>query len=272
MKKVFNILLVFVLILSFSSGVSAITGHEVMEKVNQGEGVESTHGLLGMDLIDAEGNVKLRTLEMWSITRGEADLMSIVMEFRAPASVAGTRFLMVENKDRDDDQHIYLPSLGRVRRISSSQEDSAFMGSDFTYSDMSQLQSSDIDDDNHKLLREETLDDYECYVVESTPKNQKDSNYGRRIQWISKKHLMPVKVEMYNKKTGELEKVLTVKQNIARINGHWTPFWGKIENIETGHSTVLYVKRSDSGAPFIEYNKKINPNRFTPNFLKTGKF
>jgi len=271
MKKVFNILLIFVLIFSFSSGVSAISGREVMEKVNEGEGVESTHALLGMDLIDVDGNLKSRTLEIWSITRGEADLMNMVMEFRAPASVAGTRFLMVENKDRDDDQHIYLPSLGRVRRISSSQEDSTFMGSDFTYSDMSQLQSSDIDDDNHKLLREETLDDYECYVVESTPKNIEHSNYGRRNQWISKKHLMPIKVEIYNK-TGELEKVLTVKQNIARIDGHWTPFWGKIENIETGHSTVLYVKQSDSGAAFIEYNKKINPNRFTPNFLKTGKF
>ena len=41
------------------------------------------------------------------------------------------------------------------------------MGSDFTYDDLGDRHP---DEDNHKLVREESIDGNNCYVVESTPK------------------------------------------------------------------------------------------------------
>jgi len=269
-KKILFVLLTLVVIFSLSTSVMAITGEEIMIKVDERDSGNTSHSLMGMDLISADGEVRARTLEMWSITYDqENDLNKTVMEFREPASVSGTRFLQIENKNRDDDKYIYLPSLGRVRRIAASEGDSAFMGSDFTYDDM---ENRDVEEDEHSLLREETVEQYDCYVVESIPKDMGDSQYAKRIQWISKKHLIPVRVEMYNKKSKELEKVLTVKQNIEKIGGIWTAFSTVMENVETGHKTKLYVKRNDAGAPYIEYNKEINPKRFTPDFLRTGRF
>ncbi|MGM0501275.1 MAG: outer membrane lipoprotein-sorting protein [Bacillota bacterium] len=268
MKK--SLLLALVLILVLSSTTFAITGKEVMD---QAEGVlndgDSMHALMGMDLIEKDGEKEQRTLEVWGITYNqEEDLSKVVMEFQEPASIAETRFLQIENQKRDDDKWIYLPALGRVRRISSEQGDDSFVGSDFTYDDLS---TRDVEEDNHKLLKEEKLGEYDCYVVESVPKDKEDAQYAKRINWVTKKHDIPVRVEMYSKKTDQVEKVLTVKHNLKKINGYWTVFNAQMENKETGHATQLYIKRNDNGQPFIEYDKKINSQRFTKRFLKLGR-
>ena len=105
-----------------------------------------------------------------------------------------TRFLVLEQKGRPDDKFIYLPTLRRVRRIAAEEGGQSFMGSDFTYDDMS---SRDIDDDVHTLLREENLDGVPCYVVKSVPKDAKNSQYHHRVSWVRKDNFIPIRVEIY---------------------------------------------------------------------------
>ncbi|TDT71757.1 outer membrane lipoprotein-sorting protein [Hypnocyclicus thermotrophus] len=265
MKKI----LVGLLIVVMSLSAFSMTGKEIMQAVKDRDTGKTLHALMGMDLIDKDGTVNPRTIEVWGETYDEAnDLSRSIMVFKAPASVKNTRFLQVENKDRDDDKWIYLPALKRVRRISSSEGSSSFMGSDFTYDDM---ETRDVEEDNHKLLREEKLGNYDCYVIESKAKNSEDSQYDKVISWVSKEHFIVVKAELYSKKTKKIEKILTVKQDLAQVNGIWTIFETIMENVETGHKTKLYIKRSKSGSPYIEYNKAINPARFTQKYLKTGR-
>ncbi|WP_018250092.1 outer membrane lipoprotein-sorting protein [Orenia marismortui] len=268
MKKIIT-LLTLIIVLLVGANAFAISGKEVMQSAKDRDTGNTMHALMGMDLVDDNGEVKPRTIEVWGITYNqEKDLSKSIMEFKSPASVKETRFLQVENDDRDDDKWIYLPALGRVRRISSSEGDSSFMGSDFTYDDM---ETREVEEDKHKLLRVEKLGKYECYVIESIPKDLEDAQYAKRISWVTKDHYIPVKVEMYSKKTGKVQKLLTVKQNIGKINGIWTIFNTTMKDLESGYSTKLYIKRSSSGAPYIEYNKRINPSRFTQRFLKMGR-
>lgn len=272
LKNIFKnnkvILLTAVLMLLFSFSVSAVSGREVMERVDDRETGDSRHALMGMDLIDEDGDVRERVIEVWSKKQdNSSDLNQTVMVFYEPSSVKDTRFLQKENEDADDDQWIYLPDLGRVRRISGSQGDSSFMGSDFTYDD---LKSREIDDFEYELLKEEKLGDYETYVVEAVPKNPEEEQYKKTISWVTKEHYIPVKVEMYDKDSGELYKEMTVEQNIKKINDIWTVFATKMENLDTGHSTVLYVKQRD-GNHLIEYNTDVGDKLFTQQFLETGR-
>jgi hypothetical protein len=55
-----------------------------------------------------------------------------VIVFQQPASVAGTRFLTMDNAEGTDDRWIYLPSLGRVRRVAASEGSGSFVGTDFS--------------------------------------------------------------------------------------------------------------------------------------------
>ena len=83
-----------------------------------------------------------------------------------------------------------------------------FVNSDYTYEDM---QKRKVQKDHHKLLRSEPFKNYDCWVLESIPKDSKDSQYGKRISWIVKDIFVAVKTEFYNKK-GKLQKIFTVRK------------------------------------------------------------
>ncbi|MDY7029898.1 MAG: outer membrane lipoprotein-sorting protein, partial [Spirochaetota bacterium] len=159
---------VFLLLASGAWAVdTALDGSAIIENAYNLPTGETSHSLVEMKLIDEGGEVHSRVVENWSM-ESAAGTDSNVIVFHSPATVKDTRFLSIENTNRDDDQWIYLPALGRVRRIAASEGDSSFMGTDFTYNDM---QSREVYEDNHTLLREERFQEWDCYVVESIPKD-----------------------------------------------------------------------------------------------------
>jgi hypothetical protein len=191
---------------------------------------------------------------------GAEDLGRVLMIFHAPASVKNTRFLVMEKEgDADDDQWIYLPAMQRVRRIAASEGSSSFMGSDFSYDDMS---SRDIDDYSYEILGEESVDGHDCYMVQVLPDDADDNQYSKLITWVDKAVWVNRKVEMYDKK-GELEKVLKVER-LEVVQGYQTPIVTRMSNVQNGHSTLLTVKK------FV-YNESFPGSIFSTRFLKTGK-
>jgi hypothetical protein len=60
-------------------------------------------------------------------------LTKSLVRFRAPADLAGVGFLQIQKADDDDDRYLFLPELGKARRIAGNTRGSAFMGTDFTY-------------------------------------------------------------------------------------------------------------------------------------------
>ena len=114
------------------------------------------------------------------------------MFFQSPADVRNTSFMnwSYDKAGKDDDQWIYLPALKKVKRISSDSKSDYFMGSDFTYDDLGDRK---LEDDTHKLLREEALDGIDYYVVESVPVDE-DYMYSKTITWINKSKGEPLTV------------------------------------------------------------------------------
>lgn len=62
--------------------------------------------------------------------------------FREPQYVRGMAFLGVESEDptQSEQQFVYLPSMGKVRRVSGSQPTDAFLGTDLSYHDFQRQQ------------------------------------------------------------------------------------------------------------------------------------
>ena len=247
--------LLFVLL---PSGLHALDGKQIMENVEERPIGETSHSLVEMNLIDKNGDVSQRVVENWTMETTGGTTKDVIM-FHSPAAVKETRFLSVENTDRDDDQWIYLPALERVRRIAGSEGDSSFMGTDFTYNDM---QSREIDEDTHILLREEKIKQWDCYVVESIPKDPSSTQYSKRVQWIIKDSWVPVKGELYDRE-GRLLKIMTVER-LENVQGFWTPINTRMENVQTGHATELNIQK-------LVYNQDISEELFTVNFLRTGR-
>ncbi|MFH1851970.1 MAG: outer membrane lipoprotein-sorting protein [Candidatus Neomarinimicrobiota bacterium] len=237
-----------------------MTAREIMLRVDNQPEPKSMIATTQMTLVTVKrGTVKERVREITrhqrNYTSGEFASKSLI-RFQQPADVKGTGFLMWEyNDDRDDDQWLFLPALGKVKRIVAREKGENFMGSDFTYEDMS---GRDIEDDHFTLLGEEKLGAVDCYKIEAVPITG-ETSYRRRVTWIDKEKWLAIRVEFYDQKQNNLLKVLTIDE--LRKNGpYWTVLKMRMENVQTEHKTLMDI--SD-----VQYDTGIRDDFFTERFL-----
>jgi len=183
-----------------------------------------------------------------------------VIVFQKPETVAGTRFLTMENEGGADDRWIFLPGLGKVRRVAASEGSGSFVGTDFSYDDISSA-SRNSGLDAHTLLREENLDGVACYVIQSTPKDN-SYQYSKMIQWIAKDTKIIMKIELYDKKN-TLVKVAEMS-GLKEVQGRLTPTVTKMTTLAAGTSTTIFMD-------IIKYDDPIPDSVFTTAYLETGR-
>ena len=232
------------------------------------------HSIIEMDLINKAGNIEEhRIIDELVRKNKKTDTSDVVMNFKVSnnKSNQGIKFLQMENKGKDDDKWIYMPSLKTTRRVNSSEGSKSFTGTDASYDDMS---TRELDDDTHELLAEENKNGYDCWKIKSTPTaaTVAKAQYQYRIQWIDKKTNVPVYAEMYDKKDGSLLKVLTV-DSLENIQGYTITTSTTLKNVKSGHSTRIAAQKnpkSPNGYNII-LDKPIPDNVFTQNYLNTAK-
>lgn len=229
-------------------------GLTLAKKMFYREDGRDAYAMVRMLLIDKRGRKELRSLI--SARKDYGELSKGYLQFTAPASIKGTTFLYWENRDRDDDQFLYLPALRRVRRIVSRQKDSRFVNTDYTYEDM---QKRRFDKDHHKILRSEKFGKYPCWVLESVPKKRSSSQYGKRISWVVKNIYVPIKIEFYDRR-GRLKKI-SRGYRLRKIQGIWTVMESEMKDLKRRHRTLM---KNDK----IRYNTGIPDRVFTRRYLE----
>ena len=179
--------------------------------------------------------------------------------FNSPRDVKGTALLTHSHAVDADDQWLYLPSVSRVKRISSRSKAGRFMGSEFSYEDMS---SFEIEKHEYKYLRDEQLKKYDCFVVESIPKD-KYSGYTRQVNWLDKTYYRVRKVDFYDRK-GALLKTLNHSRYQLYKGRHWRPHVSLMENHQTAVSTTLEWNN-------LTFDTGLTPKNFDQVSLKRSK-
>lgn len=221
----------------FTATISSLQAEEsardIMVRIDERPNGNDRVMSMTMKLVGKNGKERVREMRLYSKDYGK-DGKSLFY-FDKPADVKGTGFLAWEYDDqtKDDDRWLYLPALKQSKRISGSSKKDSFMGSDMSYDDMG---DRSVDEDTHKLLREESVEGNECWVIESIPKGR-DSEYSRMVRWFRKDALLSVKEEFYDKK-GALLKTLR-QSNISRVGGYWVAHTMVVENVQDKHKTVL---------------------------------
>lgn len=149
--------------------------------------------------------------------RGESSYMEIVMTVVRPAwqrevgikswakgDKFGLTFITSPAKDRgqaflkrDKDLWNWAPSIGRMIKMSSSVMGQSWMGSDFTNDDMMR-QSSAVNDFEHTLNGEETVNGTPCYKITLVPHENAAVVWGKIIMWIAKADFVEMKTENYD--------------------------------------------------------------------------
>jgi hypothetical protein len=207
-----------------------------------------------------DGTTSERIIDQYSKDGPNGSRTMIV--FQRPASVAGTRFLTVEKTGGSEDRWIYLPSLGKVRRIAASEGSGSFMGTDFSYDDISSA-SRKADMDNHTVVREETYNGTLCYVIESRPKNS-SYQYSRMVQWIAKDTKLLNKIELYDRKNTNSPVKITEMKEVKEVQGRLTSMVTTMTTVAGGTSTTIYID-------ILKYDDPIPEGVFTTAYLETGR-
>ena len=148
-----------------------------------------------------------RSMNMEGWTSGSKQTL---VRFTAPPKDAGSASLTV-----NDEMWSYSPKINKVVKIPPSMKSSSWMGSDFSYQDLSKTDHI-IDDYDHRLLREETSDGKKVYVIESIPHDDAAVVWGKELLKIREDRII-LEHEFYDQ-SQKLIKRLSAKE-IKELGG-----------------------------------------------------
>ena len=207
---------------------------------------DDAQGMMTMELIDRKGNTRQRVLTMLRRNQQDGGEQKYFMYFHEPGDVRRLTFMIWKYPERDDDRWIYVPAVDLIRRIAAEDKYSSFVGSDFSYEDVS---GRDLSEDTHNRLEDETLDDRGAFVIESIPLTP--AAFTRRVSWIDKQNFLPLKIEYYDAQE-QLQRIFTASaiEDIAAGEGddrrvYPTIMKRTMENVRTGHRTEVTVTSVD---------------------------
>lgn len=197
--------------------------------------------------------VRGRTLEVI----GDGDKSLTI--FDTPRDIKGTAFLSFTHSLKADEQWLYLPALKRVKRISSSNKSGPFMGSEFSYEDIS---SQEVKKYKYKFIRDDTFNGRAVFVMERYPQYKK-SGYTKQIAWLDKEMYQPLKIEFYDRKRSLL-KTLTQHEYKKYLDKFWRAGRLEMVNHQTGKSTTLLWQS-------YTFNNGFKSRDFNRNSLKRAR-
>ncbi len=243
---------------------NAFTASEIMEKVDAREDGDNMTANMEMILIDKNDYKRVRKIKTLSKDRGKDTLK--LMFFVEPADVKDTGFLTYDyfSGEKDDDQWLYLPELHKTKRIASSDKSSAFMGSDFSYADMTKRV---LDEWKYKLLKEDEVRGHKVWLIEAIPASKiVEDRYGytKSVLFIRQDIFMVVRAVLWVKE-GKKLKYLDIKK-LEQIDDIWV---GTEIHMKTNKGKQT-IHRSIFKWDNIKFNQDLDESLFTIRRLEKG--
>ena len=180
----------------------------------------------------------------------------VIIRFTEPAEVRGVALLVVNHPDRASDQWMWTPAIERDRRIALQDRSTRFFGTDFSFEDLEERDANQYD---YTMLPEKSLNGVPCFVIQSTPKEAKSSQYNRSTLWVRKDMMAVARIESYIKDQLVRRLDYTDFQNISGI---WTARELKMADVRRGTATWLNLQK-------IQYNQPMPESKFTVQALRT---
>ena len=222
-----------------------------------------------MRLFDRQGRTRERALTVTSMRGGTGRPVPAdrsLVRFTFPNDIRGTAFLVWEQPDADDERFLYLPSLGRVRRIAASESQESFVGSDFTYEDIG---GREFENYTYRLIETPAMttawkapdgSTHQVYQLESKTRDA-SARFPRVVSWVRQDNLVVVRAEIRNRRD-EVQKTYEALR-VEKISGYWTV-------MEMRMNDALQRTRTDLTLEKVEYNVGLKADDFSRRELERG--
>lgn len=233
MKK--YLLSAFIIVLGFSVSAEPSVD-EIIEQTNLASFYAGEDGRSDarMIIVDGKDNKQMRQFVILRKDLEEGGDQNFLVVFSRPTDVKDTVFLVHKKMAAEDDRWLYLPALDLEKRISSSDNRTSFVGSNFFYEDVSGRNPSF---DQHQLVKT----DDSSYYLKSTPKDPQAVEFAYYTMKIDRHLNLPMLVEYYNEQDEIYRRVEVVE--VQNIQGHNTVMKSKVSDLKTGGYTLMEFRR-----------------------------
>ncbi len=232
MKTQKILLLTILTIVIFGFKGEAQDAREILERVEYNMRGDASYSEMTMETVRPRYT---REISMKSWTLGDDYALVFVT---APSRDEGTATLK-----RDNDMWSYNPNVDRTIRMPPSMMSQSWMGSDFSNDDLVSGTST-VDDYEHTLLGEETINGHDCYKIELIPHPETPVVYDKVIYWVSKEYYLPVKVENFDD-FGELASTMNFR-DFKTMGGRTIPaVMEMIPEDKPGNKTIITQHKVD---------------------------
>ena len=251
--------------LSLIAGMSAQgTAEWVARQVRDRNTGRDSRAEMRMRLFDRQGRVRERALTMLRL-RGEKNKGDrSLIRFTYPNDIRNTAFLVWEHPDAEDERFLYLPALGRVRRIAGQEKDESFVGSDLSYEDIG---GRDIADYTYAFTGDNvswTAPDgtrHPAWLLESRARDS-NAEFPRSVSFVLKERFIVTASDVFNRRNERVKHFEARK--LERVEGIWTVLDLVMSNERDGTRTELTISS-------IDYNVGLTEDDFSRRQLEAAR-
>lgn len=235
---------------------------QIVDKSFQTTKLAGSEMLSTMTIIDNRGRERVRKIATVSKLYDNGETEKRLIRFLSPADIKGTGLLTYDYENKDDDMWLFMPALRKTRRIVSTEKAKNFMGSEFTYADIT---PPILDNFTYEILGEEEVAGTSCWKIEMIPVDDDvadENGFSKRISFIAKQDFV-IRKAIYYDLDGELHKELAV-ENVKEIdteNHKYRPMRMIMVNKQNGRKSVLNVDE-------IQFNPEVKDELFTTRYLE----
>ena len=241
-----------------------LTPVQVAREVEERDTGRDSRAEMRMRLFDRQGRVRERTMQILTLRGAKGSGDRTLVRFLYPNDIKNTGLLVWEHENADDERFLYLPALGRVRRIAGEEKQESFVGSDLSYEDIG---GRDLADYSYAFANENatwTAPDgarLPAWALESKA-NDPGAQFPRSVSLVLKDRFIIVHADIYNRRD-ERAKVFDVRR-LERVDNIWTVLDLVVVNERQNTRTELTTTA-------IRYNVGLTDNDFSRRQLETPR-
>jgi outer membrane lipoprotein-sorting protein len=255
-KKTLTLIVVALASLA-SVSVAAQDAAEIMKNSHLAYYYAANDGVaeVNMTITDKRGKERSKEFVMLRMDEEDGGAQKYYTYFRKPSDVSRLTFMVHKVPDGNDMRWIYVPSVDLVKPISADDKNSSFVGSHFSYEDVSGRHWSE---DDHELLGDSTVGESAVWVIQSTPK-ESYKGFARKLTYVAQDTYLPLMERYFDKK----DKPLRVFQaeKIEEVDGIVTMTARSMEDVKKGGKTLIEFSA-------IDYDTGLDASIFTERYLK----